>query len=83
METLDSDLCGGSYGRFSFKQNQLKSDVILVKVNLKQVITQLPKSIMNKQEGPFGNKSFSFNQLYDWFFDLPSDIRNRSHYWSK
>ena len=61
METLDSDLCGGSYGRLAFEGNEEKSDFILVKVNLKPVITQLHKSILYKQKGCRGKKSFSFH----------------------
>ena len=57
MEALDSDFCGGSYGRYVFDENQQKSDVILIKVNLKPIITQLQKSILYKQKGSQGKKA--------------------------
>ena len=51
MEDLDSDLCGGSYGRYAFELNQQKADIILVKVNLKTRITSLEKSRKLKEKG--------------------------------
>ena len=48
MEDLDSDLLGGSYGRYAFVENQQKADIILVKVNLKRSITSLEKSWKQK-----------------------------------